>query len=183
MGQLTDDELAEMERRAGAATPGDWLHEIETNPRNESGMEYGLKNDTRYSVVVTSWVHGQAKDRLLILGTSHSPFFERPVTPYISPEDAEFIAHARTDIPKLIAEVRRLKEILTGESPAKAIQGLHRANLIHEAHASCALDGGTQSEGDSYVLISEDRLKRYESELAELREKVRRLEETQTGEA
>jgi hypothetical protein len=81
-----------------------------------------------------------------------------------------------SDIPKLIAEVRRLREILTGESPAKAIQGLHRANLIREARASCSLDGETQSEGDSYVLISEDRLKRYESELASLREKVRRLE-------
>jgi hypothetical protein len=68
-------------------------------------------------------------------------------------------------------------EILTGESPAKAIQALHRANLIREARASCALDGDTQSEGDSYVLISEDRLKRHESELAELREKVWRLEE------
>jgi hypothetical protein len=67
-------------------------------------------------------------------------------------------------------------EILTGESPAKAIQALHRTNLIREARASCALDGDTQSEGDSYVLISEDRLKRYESELASLREKVRRLE-------
>jgi hypothetical protein len=67
-------------------------------------------------------------------------------------------------------------EILTGESPAKAIQALHRTNLIREARASCALDGDTQSEGDSYVLISEDRLKRYESELAALREKVRRLE-------
>jgi hypothetical protein len=58
------------------------------------------------------------------------------------------------------------------------LQALHRANLIHEARASCSLDGDTQSEGDRppYVLISEDRLKRYESELAELREKVRRLE-------
>jgi hypothetical protein len=63
-------------------------------------------------------------------------------------------------------------EILTGESPAKAIQALHRANLIHEAHASCSLDGGTQSEGDSYVLISEDRLKRYESEVRRLKDEL-----------
>jgi hypothetical protein len=27
----------------------------------------------------------------------------------MSPEDAEFIAHARTDVPKLLAEINRLK--------------------------------------------------------------------------
>jgi hypothetical protein len=85
---------------------------------------------------------------------------------------------AREECERHAAEVRRLKEILTGEAPARAIQALHRTNLIREARASCSLDGDTQSEGDRppYVLISEDRLKRYESELAELREKVRRLE-------
>jgi hypothetical protein len=63
------------------------------------------------------------------------------------------------------------------ERLAAEVEQLHRTNLIREARASCSLDGDTQSEGNSYVLISEDRLKRYESELAELREKVRRLEE------
>jgi hypothetical protein len=67
-----------------------------------------------------------------------------------------------------------VKRIEAGRSDP--LQALHRTNLIREARASCSLDGDTQSEGDSYVLISEDRLKRYESELAALREKVRRLE-------
>jgi hypothetical protein len=68
-----------------------------------------------------------------------------------------------------------MSDALTDDELA-AIQSLHRTNLIREAHASCSLDGDTQSEGDSYVLISEDRLKRCESELASLREQVRRLE-------
>jgi hypothetical protein len=54
----------------------------------------------------------------------------------------------------------------------RAIQALHRPNLIREARASCSLDGDTQSEGDSYVLISEDRLKRYESEVRRLKDEL-----------
>jgi hypothetical protein len=79
-----------------------------------------------------------------------------------------------------VLHVEKRLNVRDGKGPLgedmRAIQALHRTNLIREARASCALDGDTQSEGDSYVLISEDRLKRYESELAELREKVRRLE-------
>jgi hypothetical protein len=91
----------------------------------------------------------------------------------------EFLARtAEGDQPSKSVEKRL--NVRDGKGPLgedmKAIQGLRRANLIHEAHASCSLDGDTQSEGDSYVLISEDRLKRYESELASLREKLRRLE-------
>jgi hypothetical protein len=83
---LTADQLAEIQARAEAATPGPW------NVENDycDCSEYGC---------------------------SHPPF---PVAfgPFTSFEnttdrhhyDADFAAHARTDVPALIAEVARLKQ-------------------------------------------------------------------------
>lgn len=44
--------------------------------------------------------------------------------------DAEFIAHARTDVPDLIAEVKRLREVVTVADRVAASLGL----VLHDAH-------------------------------------------------
>lgn len=63
---MNERELAEIEARAAAATPGDWM---DVRPLDHEGCD---------------------------------------VWPWEEVEDMEFAYHARTDIPKLCAEVRRL---------------------------------------------------------------------------
>jgi hypothetical protein len=81
MERLTDEQLAEIRKRAEAATDGPWTVSFP-----------GAKVINAYGIGVDNF-----------------------------DEDAEFIAHAREDVPKLLAEIGRLKEALvdiadTGES-------------------------------------------------------------------
>lgn len=82
-GPLTPEELAAMEARCEAATPGPW------NDRDE--LE--LRDPNGYAVV---WFYPPNTDLWEHQGTEL--------------HDANFIAHARTDVPRLIAEVKRLRE-------------------------------------------------------------------------
>ena len=79
---MTENELNEIEERANAATPGKWDY------------------------VLSAFINKDAKD--------DQPYGVRPrgadfYWGYDSKEDANFIAHAREDIPALIAEVRQLR--------------------------------------------------------------------------
>lgn len=79
---MRDDELQEIEARAAAATPGPWF--TQDCPSRRHGD--GLVN------VVTD--HGLT-----------------PLLEWCSPEDGAFAARARTDVPALVAEVRRLRQL------------------------------------------------------------------------
>ena len=91
---MTDAELKEIEARCDAATEGPW----------EVGYCYGLSRDARCACSVKpaggeyyytdAIVASDARDEC-----GHPMFLV----------DAEFIAHARADVPALIAEVRRLR--------------------------------------------------------------------------
>jgi hypothetical protein len=87
--RITDSELDAMGARAEAATPGPW----ETIHKYDGGL---------YSDHVVS------PDRRCIANINAHPNFGGK--PYKAKEIAEFIAHSREDIPRLIAEVRRLRE-------------------------------------------------------------------------
>lgn len=81
---LSDDELAEIARRATMATPGPWRR-------------------TKDSVDIN-------KGRQTLIAFAKLP--DPDLLPHIRYEqDAEFIAHARTDVPRLVAEILRLREI------------------------------------------------------------------------
>ena len=83
---LTDAELAAIEARAEAATPGPWTsayHHGSPYKRQELRMLFGG--------------HGGA----LVRGARDYAVLTAP--------DAHFVAAARTDIPRLVAEVRRLR--------------------------------------------------------------------------
>ncbi len=84
---VTDEDLAAMEKRAGDATRGPWYAEI---------------------------LDGYITGRIM---SDHHTYEGKSVTDPLSMTnfDSEFIAYARTDIPRLIREVRRLRT-LTGES-------------------------------------------------------------------
>lgn len=112
---MTSDELDAIERRAAAATRGPWRHDS-----FPSGTEYvHMRN-------------ASSKDGPRILGPDHSdqdghvgahmslhnvPAFEAltgETEGQLEREkcaNAEFIAHAREDVPRLVAEVRRLRAL------------------------------------------------------------------------
>lgn len=80
---MTDDELTAIEARANAATPGPWTTHVVVH-------DDGYKNMGIEAVAANLTVLGYGG----ILPTR---------------DELEFIAHARTDVPALVAEVRRLR--------------------------------------------------------------------------
>jgi hypothetical protein len=87
---LTADELAAIHRRLNAATPGPWCH-----------REGFIETCTEPSLLlgVTMQRSEQGLDALPGLANS------------------EFMAHARTDIPRLLAEIERLHIALAQQFP------------------------------------------------------------------
>jgi hypothetical protein len=77
MERLTDEQLAEISKRAEAATPGDWCIYDDIDATGERA--FYLETETE------------------IIGDTRKS------------SDAEFIAHAREDVPKLLAEIERLR--------------------------------------------------------------------------
>ena len=75
------DRLAQIQDRADKATDGPW--KIETH--------YGMSQSRRRQIVVPGWM-----TPIAVLGQEN---------PYGDP-DAVFIAHARTDVPRLVAAVQ-----------------------------------------------------------------------------
>ena len=88
MSPLTEDELDAMQRRCDAATASPWWAWVE-------GRD-GLSGDT----FVGMGGDPQLKDLYLSHGSGEGN---------VSEADVDFIAHARQDIPALLAEVRRLR--------------------------------------------------------------------------
>lgn len=91
---MNAEQLQVIKERAKYATDGPW----KVVKSEDSGVQIG-----------TAWEHGQLKAGVPIVTTGHG---KDGVTVYINHVNAEFIAHAREDIPALIAEVERLREAL-----------------------------------------------------------------------
>ncbi len=86
MRPMTDDELQQIRERADAASPGPWRSFWEG--RDHLGGS---------SCIVTG-PPGRTGDDLEIIGATM--------------EDQDFVAHAREDVPRLLAEVERLRALL-----------------------------------------------------------------------
>jgi hypothetical protein len=81
---LTDDMLREIEKRCAAATSGPWVSYVE-----------GRDHQSGSNIIKTGAREGRRRGELEILGAS--------------PADQDFIAHARQDVPLLLAEIQRLR--------------------------------------------------------------------------
>ena len=79
---MTDEELAAIRERAEKATPGPWFGE---------GAEVFTRGDASFNWIPTIY-HGRSPEQCRQ-----------------QEQDAAFIAHARTDIPALLAQVERLR--------------------------------------------------------------------------
>ncbi|RKE22234.1 hypothetical protein [Streptomyces sp. TLI_171] len=98
---LTEAELTAIAARASAATPGDWEPRLET--RSATGGASCIFVDRTTSDI----------DNEMYL--SHYIGNKQVVSP--DPQldnDLDFIAHARADVPRLVAEVTRLRALLAG---------------------------------------------------------------------
>ena len=111
---MTDAELTAIQKRAEAATPGPWIaHPWEDDPECCAGIEAASGTE----IVKT----------------------DCGIYPPEMP-DAEFIAHAREDIPALVAEVRRLRaeaaepRTICGVSQPSAREHYCVKEYDHEGH-------------------------------------------------
>jgi hypothetical protein len=84
---MTDKEIEEIEARANRAHPAPWG----IPPRRSNATKFWLQLKDKDGDWLWTWRGFVACD------------FE---------EDAEFVAHARSDVPALIAEIYRLKNVL-----------------------------------------------------------------------
>lgn len=89
---MSPEQLAEIEARAAAATPGPW----------EVAGAGGLRGTDEYFVRMGE---DDAYNDVAIASDIFDPIYNE-----ISKANAAFIAHARADVPALVAEVRRLRK-------------------------------------------------------------------------
>jgi hypothetical protein len=95
---MTDDELRVIEERCNAATAGPWVGD-----RLDGTVKYRLGGETRPDL---GW---QDDDPTLVLAVDHKNGTFGFVG-FNCRNDEMFVMHARTDVPALVAEVRRLRE-------------------------------------------------------------------------
>lgn len=94
---ITDEELNAMEARANVATAGPWEVEVGRVRAGDTPRVFGVETAYDDPEGVPEF-----PTRIRIIETDSGHYPPRR-------DDAEFIAHARTDVPKLTEEVRRLR--------------------------------------------------------------------------
>jgi hypothetical protein len=116
---VTEQELAEIEARANAATAGPWVYDGGGGRHNQR-------------VLATRAPDGVVMD--------NEPYYPQMV----APADQEFCAAARTDVPALVAEVRRLRALVKEayEEGARDADPYGAGDAVWEhSHAHKALEG------------------------------------------
>ena len=101
---LLDDWLAAAEARALAATPGPWHVRYLDDEQAMNLVAVSTVPDTGLDERWPEFDHGQVVATTLVQHPRYADVADQRWD-----ENAAFIAHAREDIPALIAEVRRLR--------------------------------------------------------------------------
>ena len=115
---MNEQELNEIEARAEAATPGPWFWD--TNRRYKSTMLKAPQNGGTCVMDFTRWGMQSAQPRFNDTCASFGGILytmEQYDKTGLPNPNADFIAHARQDVPALAAEVRQLQQRL-GECEA-----------------------------------------------------------------
>lgn len=141
---LTTTDLDEIAARANAAYPGPWRWRGNTEARHlrlqspaHGGMtvmdfaRYGM-NGAQPRFAIDGIMH-KAEELVEYEVAAWSKDIYRKDISGITHPDAEFIAHAREDVPALVAEVRRLRAQLAAE------QSAHRFTLRQRNNRSLRL--------------------------------------------
>ncbi len=93
---MTEDELNDIEARANAATPGVWIS------GKYPGEKHMVRQETWVGCVDPTHDDCAIAQAVALVRLGHDDAIV----------NAAFIAHARADIPALIAEIRRLRALL-----------------------------------------------------------------------
>lgn len=113
---LSKEELDVIKERALIATAGPW--EVFKDMHTKGERQIG-----------TAWAHPQAKGPVSVVTIATSVIGrEAKYFVYMQDDDANFIAHARQDVPELIAEVERLQRF-----EQKAIYAIEENRKLREA--------------------------------------------------
>lgn len=96
MTRLNDDELRSIREREQAATPGPWVH--------------GTSDKLSKWAYDVAWYHGLGMDERDHYTVQTAPGVDYRDRQAPSECDAEFIAHAREDVPALLAHASALQE-------------------------------------------------------------------------
>ena len=111
--------LEEIEARAQAATPGPWevsywyeWHRADSRRCAETCGRGKTPLATRMAVKYEHHATGRSVEDIVVAGRHHliCPGHGYEESGSIDEAEAEFIAHARSDVPWLLAEVRHLRE-------------------------------------------------------------------------
>ncbi len=110
-GDLTDAELDEIEARANAATEGPWQIDRVSGDVIGPGEQ---SSQLSYGGVLVS------THPCVTIAVS----YELDAAWGAEPEDMVFIANARTDVPRLVAEVRRLRALVSVPEDAPTLNDI-----------------------------------------------------------
>jgi len=146
---MTQEDLGAIEAREAAATPGPWDYDqAHGECENTETCPNGIERDKRGSAdECEDCGHWYLEDSASLSGPTYLGDHEDEG---FCTKDAEFIAHARADVPALIAEVKRMNaevERLTRERDA-AVADLRRVSKAHEDCHACAHIGGNTARCD-----------------------------------
>lgn len=104
---LTDDALAAIEERASAATPGRWYVRQLDDDHAMGLVAVSTVPDTGLGERWPEFEHSELVAATLV---QHPRYVDGADERW--DENAHFIAHARDDVPRLVAEIRRLRQLL-----------------------------------------------------------------------
>jgi hypothetical protein len=105
---LSDDDLAAMEERARAASAGPW-HWTEHAVNTDIRARHGTRSRQQYVYLLQGSPRMDQFDREIMQLRWSAVKGSTLINAGPAPVDAAFIAHAREDVPRLIAEIRRLR--------------------------------------------------------------------------
>src|SRR6185436_15609990 len=137
---MTDDDLREIETREAQATPGPWYahrtdDEVHSNARYVSIEPSDFRHDNKTRMWAGSQQQARPEDVIAIT------LLQNPQLAIADAcdENTLFLAHARTDIPRLVTEVRRLR--------ARVLELEVRSGKSDSVSDAARLDPDTFAEG------------------------------------
>lgn len=106
-GPPTDEELADIEELVAATTPGPWHVRVLDDDWAMGLVAVSTLPDTGHGERWPHFDHGQIVAATLVQQPRYIDVADERWD-----ENAQFIANARQDVPRLVAEIRRLRRLL-----------------------------------------------------------------------